>query len=207
MNTPTSLPAAQVTRSAQDETMDLLTHHFANDRLTLAEFERRAAAVIAARSPAELQALVVDLPATSGTAALALDSSAAPQRVFAFLSTQDRRGPLHLPRALALRCILGTIKMDLRDTRFAPGVTEIEVDAILGTIELLVPLGLRVEMHASAVLASCESDATAFPAAVRGEPRSLASDVAGAHDAEVPVLRIIGGAILSTVSVQTAVPR
>jgi hypothetical protein len=58
---PTMVPT--VSPAARERVIALLTERYAQDHLTLDEFERRAAAAYAARSLDELAALTADLPA------------------------------------------------------------------------------------------------------------------------------------------------
>src|SRR5919112_1730544 len=57
---PTMVPT--VSPAARERVIALLTERYAQDHLTLDEFERRAAAAYAARNPDELAVLTADLP-------------------------------------------------------------------------------------------------------------------------------------------------
>jgi hypothetical protein len=63
------------------------------------------------------------------------------------LSHQTRKGAWTVPRLLRVVCVLGNTELDLREARIADGVTEIEVVAFCGSVEILLPPGLRVECH------------------------------------------------------------
>src|SRR4026208_45734 len=66
---PTMVPP--VSPAARERGLALLTERYSQDHLTLDEFERRAAAAYAARSPDELAELTADLPRGEAPAARA----------------------------------------------------------------------------------------------------------------------------------------
>jgi len=147
---PTMVPP--VSPAARERVIALLTERYSQDHLTLDEFERRAAAAYAARSPDELAELTADLPGGDVPAARA---SLPAGNVGVVLGSIVR--DMHaVPRALDVRTVLGNVELDLTHASFAPGVTEISLHAFMGNIEIQLPPHVGVEDHVSAVLGSFE---------------------------------------------------
>jgi hypothetical protein len=149
-NAPTITPP--VSPAARERVIALLTDRYAQDHLSLDEFERRAAAAYAARTPDELAALTADLPSGDVPATRA---SLPAGRVGVVLGSIVR--DMHaVPRVLDVRTVLGNVELDLTHASFASGVTEIALHAFMGNIEIQLPPNVGVEDHVSAVLGSFE---------------------------------------------------
>lgn len=148
--TPALTPA--VSPAARERVIALLTERYAQDHLSLDEFERRAAAAYAARSPDDLSALTADL---GDTGVPGVRPSLPAMNVGVVLGSIVRE--MHaVPRALDVRTVLGNVELDLTHASFAPGVTEISLHAFMGNIEIQLPPHVGVEDHVSAVLGSFE---------------------------------------------------
>ncbi len=144
--------APPVSPAARERVIALLTEGYAQDHLSLDEFERRAAAAYAARTSDDLAALTVDL-ADSGVPAVRASLPA--MNVGVVLGSIVRE--MHaVPRALEVRTVLGNVELDLTHASFAPGLTEISLHAFMGNIEIQLPPHVGVEDHVSAVLGSFE---------------------------------------------------
>jgi hypothetical protein len=183
-------------RDAREQAIAQLSDAFAHDVIEVEEFERRLTRAHRVSSLPEIAAIVSDLavPAvvslTAQAQALALESEHAGQgtpRVTAILGGVERHGAWTLPRQLQVRAILGGVLLDFREARFMPGVTEVEVSAVLGGIQLIVPPWLSVEVSGRAILGG-------FGHVER---------VAVQADPDRPVLRVHGKAILGGVAVET----
>lgn len=172
------------TKPMRDRAIEMLTQHYANDGIPLEEFERRTAAVFAARTPSELNALVADV-APPPLPAVIPDHG----RISAILSSNEQHGAMVVPRHLEVVSVFGNAELDLRDASFADGVTVIEVRAIFGNVELTLPAELTVEMAGEAILGSFASQ-TSPPTA--GASRRL---------------RITGRVIFGNVEAMSAAPR
>ena len=147
---PTLIPP--VSPAAREQVIAVLTERYAQDHLTLEEFERRAAAAYAARSPDELAALTADLP---GGEVSSTRPSLPAGNVGVVLGSIVRA--MHaVPRVFDVRTVLGNIELDLTHASFAPGVTEISLHAFMGNIEIQLPPNVGVEDHVSTVLGSFE---------------------------------------------------
>ena len=110
--------------------------------------------------------------------------------VIAIMGGADRKGSWLVPRELKVWAIMGGASIDLRDAKFAPGVTEIDVTVLMGGVEITVPRGVRVETIGAGVMggfAASAGDATAL-------------------DPSQPVLRVTGLAIMGGVDVKVRTP-
>ena len=144
-----------------------LTAAFAEDRISLEEFERRAEEVYRAATPMALTRLTSDLPAeitpAPADASVPAARSQMPPRISSVLGSVERGGRLSVPRRLEIRAVLANVELDLREAIFESGVTEIAVRAAFANVEVLLPAGLTVEHHGDALLGSFVAHAGAGP--------------------------------------------
>lgn len=176
----------------------VLALHFAADHLGMDQLEERLSLVYGAPTMAQLHGLVADLPdldrnkLDSGNTSLLAPSALVPNRgvVIAFMGGADRKGSWLVPRELKVWAMWGGAHIDLRDAKFAPGVTEIDVTVLMGGVEIIVPRGVRVETIGAAVMGGFESSA--------GDATAL--------DPSQPVLRVTGLAIMGGVDVKVLKP-
>jgi hypothetical protein len=175
-NPKDALPAPVVTPDARERVVAVLTHLFADDRLTEAELEARLERVYHATSGRDLEAILADVSAAGAEATAVVAADAAAPRVDALLSAVERQWTGVVPRRLEVRGRLGYVELDLTDATFEPGVTVIDVRAFMGYVQLRLPAGVRVESHGRAF-------AGFF--ALKG---------AGAAGGNAPVVRITGKA-------------
>ena len=144
--------APPVSPAARERVVALLTERYAQDDLTLEEFERRATAAYAARTPDELTALTADL----GNAEVPSSRASLPSMNVGVVLGSIVREMHAVPRVFDVRTVLGNIELDLTQASFAPGVTEISLHAFMGNIEIQLPPNVGVEDHVSTVLGSFE---------------------------------------------------
>ena len=135
-----SSPVVSVSR---ERIIELLKQHYANDELTEAEFESRLKEAYAARTIPDLENIVADLSLPA--------APPADRRISATLSGQEQKLTGLAPREITVRSRMGYIELDLRDARFAPGVTTIDVRSFMGYVEIHLPVGVRVESHGRAL--------------------------------------------------------
>ena len=103
-----------------------------------------------------------------------------------YLGSVERRGAWPVPRHLDVRVVLGSCELDLRHAKLEPGVTTIDVGVMLGSVEIIVPKDMLVEVGMMAALASV-TEPTGF--ALGGEQQ---------------VLRVIGDATLGSCEIVRA---
>jgi Domain of unknown function (DUF1707)/Cell wall-active antibiotics response 4TMS YvqF len=170
----------------RERVIERLGANFINDFLSLEELDQRLSLAFKARSYAELQQLVANLPEQSTSQAVRM---AAPDRVpergfmAAVMGGSLRGGSWLVPRHLKVFTFWGGAGIDLRQARLAPGITEIEVYAIMGGAEIIVPPGVRVETDGVAIMGGFEATA--------GDADALGADV--------PTVRISGLCIMGGV--------
>lgn len=205
MNTPAPLGPSTPQR---EQVIERLTRSFAEDAITMDEFERRAELVYKAVSVSELQGLVADLPAPvepTGIATKGKSSASvvAGDRIRTLLGSTERRMPASIPRHLTVRTMLGNTELDFRHTKFEPGITEVNVKCLLGNVEITVPDGVRVELLCSSVLANVATGAGDDLVDSVGDllDANSGQSVVPSGSSGVSVLRVTGRAMLANVEV------
>ncbi|MEX2205558.1 MAG: LiaF domain-containing protein [Myxococcota bacterium] len=124
----------------------------------------------------------------------------------AVFSSTARHGEWLPPEELRVVVGFGSAKLDLTQALLAPGVTQIEVLAVFGSVELLVPADLEVELGASALFGAVERRGAR--GGVSGFLRDQIRRVTGTNpeplepDDDPPLLRITGHAIFGSITVR-----
>jgi hypothetical protein len=148
---PSSLPAT-IEPAARERVVEVLSRHFATDVLSMEEFEARVERAYRASSAAELSAITADLPHVAEPASVpSVAENAALQRITATISGHEQRVTGAVPRRMELRSRFGYIELDLTQATFAPGVTEIDIRAFMGYVQIRLPAGVRAECLGSAI--------------------------------------------------------
>lgn len=206
MNVPAPLALSMPQR---DVAIERLSRAFAEDAITMDEFEHRAELVYRAVTAADLQTLVADLPAASEPAGggagrgKPVVATATGDRIRTVLGSTERRMPAQVPRYLSVSTLLGSTELDFRSSVFEPGITEVHVRCLLGNVEITVPAGVRVEMLVSGVLANVEVTRDGGAENLEAEAASgrLVGNSGAGADGAPPnaVLRILGRAVLANV--------
>lgn len=103
--------------------------------------------------------------------------------ILAVMSGQKRTGDWEMPRHFRVACVLGSTELDFREARIPDGESVIEVFALLASVEMIFPPGVRLDVDGGALMGefSVQTDPTVVPA-----PGS-------------PVIRIVGSAHLASV--------
>ncbi len=186
---------------ARERAIAALSDGFANDALDVDEFERRVTLAHTSESAEEIAALTADLPASSTalaaspspTVALATtpaDDGATPETVYAIFGGVERRGSWTVPRRWRVVATFGGAQLDLREARFPTGVIDLEVRAVFGGVQIIVPPGLAVEVQGTAIMGGFQN--------VNRAP---------AHpDPDAPLLRIHGLAFMGGVDITMRLP-
>jgi hypothetical protein len=160
--------------------IDRLSTSYAQGHFEVDELEHRLARAHAAQTPAELDALVTDLVPAAATMALV-----PVQHTRVVFGSVERTGPWTVPAQMTARVVCGSLELDLRDAKLTSHVTTIDVRVTMGSVEIVVPPGVEVEVAASSVLGSVEE-------------RVERSSATGA-----PIVRVVGRVKLGSLEVET----
>jgi len=155
-------------------------------RLNLDEFGQRIDDALAARTRVQLEALLVDLPSDVGLS-LSTARRTGVSTTVAVLGSAHRNGFWRLAEESRVISVLGSCKVDLRSARISAAVTTLEVSAVLGSVDVIVPAGVEVEFEVHAVLGSRDLR-------VAGNPPAPGA----------PVIRITGMVLLGSLNVRDA---
>lgn len=212
----------------RDRTIEALSRHFAADRLTIEEYERRVDLALEGRNDAQLDALVRDLdppasgsavssarsaPATPATSApLArpatppgADAGAEPdgdrQYVFAVMGGNTRKGGWQPARRIFSYAFWGGAELDFREAVLPEGTIEVTAIAVMGGVEIVVPPGVGIEAGGFALMGGVDQE---LEPAAGPESDASAEESSGGR----PRTRIVvkGFALMGGVSVQVRRP-
>jgi len=183
---------------ARERVIAALQEHFAHDVLDVEDFERRVTLAHQSESPAAIGALLDDPPPLASAAPaprpatdLVPAAEVRPtQTVYGLMSSTERRGAWRVPRSLRVRGTMSSIVLDFRDARLPAGPVDVELRAVMSSIEIIVPPGLSVETEGSAIMGSFEHIDRAPPT----------------PDPEAPLLRVRGLAFMGSVEIRMRLP-
>jgi hypothetical protein len=150
-------------------------------RLTLEEYTDRSGQAYGARTAADLNRLVDDLPAASALANRPADRPPSTQVVP--IGSIKRSGRWRLERDTRFTIALGSAKLDLRQAEVAAAEVNLHVRTVLGSVKVWVPRGVRVEIEGSTVVGS----------------RKVKEQAPTAHDG--PLLRLILDTVVGSVRI------
>ncbi|MEJ2679690.1 MAG: DUF1707 domain-containing protein [Gemmatimonadota bacterium] len=187
-------PSPPTLASLRNQTIDALCNHFAEDRLSMAELERRLDRATAARTRRELAGLLDDLQAAPDAPKPAVEPNHRPRRrpitavdreaaadsvVVAIMGGSRKLGQWRPPLHMHAVAFWGGVVLDLRDAILPDGRFEVTAVAIMGGVEIIVPPGLPVETNGLALMGGFDQAADTVHADDRpGGPRLVVSGFA-----------------------------
>jgi Domain of unknown function (DUF1707)/Cell wall-active antibiotics response 4TMS YvqF len=186
-------------RETRERALAVLQESFAHDKLTIDELERRVTAAHTSESAAEIEALVADLPPleASATRPMPVTNALVPMSqvnaiatIRGTMSATRRAGAWDVPRRLVVRGLMSATVLDFREARFPPGPVDIEIHAVMSSVEIIVPPGLAVA-----------TDGSAFMGAFEQVHRAPAQP-----DPTTQLLRVRGRVIMGVVEVKLRLP-
>ena len=173
-------------------TIELLSDHFAHDNLTLDELERRIEQAYRASSVPALRELTKDLR-TEAAVVVPMGEAPLPEvfaperdRIVSIMAQTKRRGMWQPPRHLDIWCVMSEALLDLTEARLQSGVTEIHLHALMASVKVIVPPGVRVVVQPSAFMAEVSDEVL--------QPPPVGS--------QAPVVRIAGPVVMSELKVR-----
>ncbi|MFK4071282.1 DUF1707 domain-containing protein [Streptomyces sp. NPDC029674] len=188
-------PVLRASDADRDRTADILRDALAEGRLTAEEHSERIDGVYRAKTTAELEPLISDLPAAhEQQAARVRAPEPAPARpspgvvppvadenLVAVLSGSARRGRWRVARRTHAYAVFGSVEIDLSEAIFEQRQVVIKAVAIFGSVEILVPENVSLRGSGGGVLGSFEVDTLDSP------------------DQDAPVVYVDGVAILGSI--------
>lgn len=192
----------------REEIVQTLCAHYAHDHLSTGELEARFERVYRAPDRAALLTVLEGLPAIKRQALAAplgelRDDTPAPtytpprhvtglrdteKRYLAVFSTVKKEGVWRAPSIARVRAIMGSVILDLREADIPPDGMEIDAEAIMGEVRILLPLGVGAEVDCTAVMGEVVDRAQ------QGTPG-------------LPFIRVHGGTTMGTIRVETKLPK
>jgi hypothetical protein len=141
----------------------------AEGRLDLDELDERLSQAYAARTYADLEPLLRDLPAAGAVhvpASVPAHSPALPasRTGVAIMSGFKRAGRWTVPRKFECLAFWGSGVVDLRDAVFSEGTVTIRAVAIMGGVEVIVPEGANVSVTGLGIMGGFDHGASAVGA-------------------------------------------
>jgi hypothetical protein len=184
---PAQVPAVRASDQERDAATQQLQQAFAEGRLDDTEFDGRMRTALTARTRADLDALLADLPA-AGPASRPLDGPVtAPGRLaVAFKGPVRRAGRWRVPERYRAVVYKGSGWLDLRAAELTAPVTTLVAVAYKSRVTILVPPGVRVE-------------ASGFGADTDTEPGAIVP-------ANAPVVHVRGFSYKGSVQVRSTPP-
>jgi class 3 adenylate cyclase len=143
----------RVSDADRDRTVTQLREHVVEGRLTLDEFSERVGRALQARTQADLQAVLTDLPALASSPAPLLDAVTPATRRkqrrwhVAVLSGHSTKGRWRISGKTNAVAFMGGCDMDLRRAEIDGPEVTITAFAFMGGIDITVPEGFDVELQ------------------------------------------------------------
>jgi hypothetical protein len=188
-------------RDRREQVIARLSEGYAGDLLDVDELDRRLDLAHAASALAELDALVSDLaPVAIAAPKVALVPAASyaiedpnradRKRMRVMMSAIERKSRWSVPRRLELRVMWGAVELDFREASIGPGVTTLDVRVLMGSLELILPPWLAIDVDVSSFMGAVE------------ERHRVAHD----PDPAQPMLRVVGAVRLGSLEIITRLP-
>ena len=138
------LPVIRASDAEREQAVVRLRDASVEGRLTLEEFTERMATAYDARTNAELEQLVRDLPAHDSR------ERRAPARrwIVSVMGNASRRGRWRVGKRTFVISAMGNATIDLRDAILAGPEVSIHVLCSMGNMTIIVPEGVDVELSA-----------------------------------------------------------
>ncbi|PSK99437.1 cell wall-active antibiotic response 4TMS protein YvqF [Murinocardiopsis flavida] len=193
----------------RDRTAALLTDALAEGRITQDEHSERLESAYGAKTRGELAALTDDLPgnapapaygdgpeavaAPGGSAASDADRALIAtgigyENITAVFGAAERKGRWLVEPRTNVSSMFGGIELDLRDAVFSQVEVTVQCAIVFGSLEVVVPPGVRVVNETSTVMGGVDVEGTA----------------PGGHGG--PTVRLTGLCLLGGITVKTRLP-
>ncbi len=178
------------------EVIGLLKQAYSDGRITVETLERRLKEATGAGDKETLIALVSDIPVPEGEKGSAGASNETEatwrtndrvaresQSFFAVLGSSNRIGRWQPAKTITCLSLMGSIKLDFREAEFPRNGVHINSACVMGSIELIIPPGVNVDLSGIPLLGSMDNKS-------------------GSGDPDAPSITIRGLTIMGSVEVK-----
>jgi hypothetical protein len=148
-----------VSHQEREQVVEILGQAVVDGRLTLDEYGERCSWAYAARTRGDLQEAVVGLPVDlfePPTTTLPTVLPPAPvvpaERVLAVFGDDTRKGPWLVPPLVEARAVFGECRVELQDAIIPQPYVVLDVLAVCGRVNVVVPKGADVRLSGFAIL-------------------------------------------------------
>jgi hypothetical protein len=138
-------PAIRASDKERDAAVERLQVAFAEGRIDDREFDERMRSALTARTRADLDRLLTDLPRPGALATVKPQPTG--RLLLAMKGGVQRRGRWRVPERLNAVAYKGACEVDLRAAELSAASTAITAVAYKGRVEILVPPGVRVQVR------------------------------------------------------------
>jgi len=154
----------------RERVVEQLQLNFAHDNVTEEELEDRLSRAHEAVVKKDLAAIIADLPYFDPGRSEISSRSDSPVRIntgevresaalVAVLGGSDRKGVWRPARRTNSFVLMGGVDLDFREAEMPPGVTEINIFAMMGGVDIVVPPGMNVEVQGIPILGGIDNRA------------------------------------------------
>jgi DUF1707 SHOCT-like domain len=143
----------RVADADRERAVAALREHAVAGRLTLEELADRVGNALAATTQADLEGVLGDLPAAVEA------PGEEPSRVLALFGDVDRSGRWRLGGRVRALGLFGGVRLDLRQAEVTAGEIHVDVDALCGAVDVVVPHGVALDMSGYAIFGAQRADA------------------------------------------------
>ncbi|MEU3305964.1 DUF1707 domain-containing protein [Nocardiopsis sp. NPDC006832] len=155
---PNDMSRMRISDAERDQVAEILREAAGEGRLDLEEVDERLNAVYSAKTYADLEPIVADLPTgAGGLASSASPGAVAPQHTPAGPVGQPlklkakgdslvRKGDWTVPHRIEIDARFGSTRLDFREARVTTPVVEVWVDASWGSADIILPEGATAEV-------------------------------------------------------------
>jgi hypothetical protein len=151
----------RVSDAERDAAVERLSAATGDGRLTLQEFSQRMELATAARTRADLDGLVADLPAAAATAGSAV--AGPPSWHVSPIGGLRIRGPWRMDRHVIVVSLVGGARLDLSQAQLAAPQVMLTKVSLVGGTKVTVPPGIRVEASGFSLIGGTRIDAGPQP--------------------------------------------
>lgn len=196
-----TLPVA-LTEQEREAAIERLRDACTKGELNLTKFSHRLELALLAETPADLARATegIGAPQDAGVGR----QRRPVQRVLALLASTKQRGRWRAANHIAATAFMGEVLLDLRDAELSGDELEVTATAVMGTIKIVVPRMVEVEMDGWAIMGSRDNDVE--PGHVQRFLQSFHDDPVRvqtlAQRADLPLLRVVSRIFMGEVKVE-----